>query len=619
MPAGRPDCNCPVWERLDRSMSVPGGMMARQRGQVQQGAATRAGASPRPATAAMTGGSVERSDGGATGDVLRAWPVGAIRAVEGDLLERTPPGGLMQRAAAGLAAVCLRELRSRGRVRGSRAVLLIGAGNNGGDALWAGARLAGRGVTVDAVQLGSTVHAEGLAALRAAGGRLVPIADGAHGEGGDGEDGDGEGADGEGGEGGDRNGEGDAAAIPAGEVEALLRRADLVVDGLVGIGGSPGLREPAAGLVATLDSLRAHGAGPLVVGVDLPSGVDPDTGETPAAHVRADVTVTFGAPKPCLLLPPADRAAGRLEVVDIGLMPGLQAAHEPAVERLTTAGAAARWPVPGAQDDKYRRGVVGVVAGSPAYTGAAVLAVGGALRAGAGMVRYVGPEHPAEQVRMHWPEAVVGSGRVQAWVLGSGVDPDADDGQADAVRAGLASGLPCVVDAGALALLADDPSLREALSERTVLTPHAGELARLLTAVRADRDGDGTEVERAEVEARPLAAAREVVAATGATVLVKGATTLVVPPNGAVRSVSRAPAWLATAGAGDVLAGVLGTLLAAGLDPADAAALAADIHGRAATLASHGDMEDGPGGPILATDVVGAVPAVVRALLAGRG
>src|SRR3954465_3481853 len=93
------------------------------------------------------------------GAVLRAWPVAAIRAVEDDLLARTPPGALMQRAAAGLAAVCLRELRRRGHVRGSRAVLLVGAGNNGGDALWAGARLAGRGVAVDAVQLGPTIHA----------------------------------------------------------------------------------------------------------------------------------------------------------------------------------------------------------------------------------------------------------------------------------------------------------------------------------------------------------------------------------------------------------------------------------------------------------------------------
>ncbi len=512
------------------------------------------------------------------GDRTRAWPVAAIRAVEDELLARTPPGALMQRAAAGLAAACLRELRRRrGRVTGGRAVLLVGAGNNGGDALWAGARLARRGVAVDAVQLGPTLHSEGLAGLRAAGGRLTG---------------------------------------PEG-AERLLGAADLVVDGLVGIGGSPGLREPAAGVVRALDALRARG-GPVVVAVDLPSGVDPDTGETPAAHVRADLTVTFGAAKPCLLLPPGDRAAGRLEVVDIGLLPGL-AGHEPAVERLTTAGAARLWPVPAPETDKYRRGVVGVVAGCPSYTGAAVLAVGGALRAGAGMVRYVGPEHPAEQVRLQWPEAVVGRGRVQAWVLGSGVDLDDDGGQAGALRAALAEGLPCVVDAGGLALLGADPSLRSALHAGTVLTPHAGELARLLTAVRGGTEGEGSEVGRGEVEARPLAAARELVAATGATVLVKGATTLVVPPRGPVRSVSRAPAWLATAGAGDVLAGILGTLLAAGLDPADAAALAADVHGRAAARASQGEESAGrdgaPGGPVVAGDVAHAVPGAVRALL----
>src|SRR5690348_12431885 len=113
------------------------------------------------------------SDAAGGAATTTAWPVAAIRAVEGDLLARTPPGALMQRAAAGLAAVCLRELRGLGRVRGSRAVLLVGAGNNGGDALWAGSRLAGRGVAVDAVQLGPAVHAEGLGALRAAGGHLV--------------------------------------------------------------------------------------------------------------------------------------------------------------------------------------------------------------------------------------------------------------------------------------------------------------------------------------------------------------------------------------------------------------------------------------------------------------
>jgi ADP-dependent NAD(P)H-hydrate dehydratase / NAD(P)H-hydrate epimerase len=497
----------------------------------------------------------------------RAWSVRDVRAAEEDLLARTPEGALMQRAAAGLAAVCARELRQRrGRLAGAHAVLLVGAGNNGGDALWAGARLARRGIRVTAVGLAADVHAEGSAALRAAGGRV---------------------------------------AEPS-EAGPLLRDADLVVDGIVGIGGSAGLREPAASLVAALPPRGTTGA-PIVVAVDLPSGVDPDTGATPAAHVTADVTVTFGARKPCLLLPPGDRAAGRVEVVDIGLLPGLRAAGPPAVERLGDSGAARLWPVPTPEDDKYRRGVVGIVAGSSAYTGAAVLCVGGALRAGTGMVRYVGPEHAADHVRQAWPEVVVGTGRVQAYVLGSGVDPDADDGQAGHIRDALRSGLPCVVDAGALALLGDEPDLRRSLGPHTVLTPHAGELARLLTTVR------GEEVSRSDVEATPPAHARELSAATGAAVLLKGSTTLVVPGDGGpLRSVRRAPSWLATAGAGDVLAGILGALLGAGLAPADAAALAADVHGRAARVAAGPD----PGGPILAGDVAAAVPAAVRALLA---
>jgi hypothetical protein len=129
-----------------------------------------------------------------------------------------------------------------------------------------------------------------------------------------------------------------------------------VVDGIVGLGGGAGLREPAPALVSGV----ADGA--VVVAVDLPSGVEPDTGETPAEHVRADVTVTFGTGKPCLLLPPAASAAGRVRVVDIGVGPHLP--PEPAVDRLSPADAGRLWPVPAAASDKYRRGVVGVVAGS---------------------------------------------------------------------------------------------------------------------------------------------------------------------------------------------------------------------------------------------------------------
>ena len=166
-----------------------------------------------------------------------------------------------------------------------------------------------------------------------------------------------------------------------------------------------------------------------------------------------------------------------------------------------------------------------------------------------------------------------------------------------------------MVDAGALALLGADAGLRGALDGHHVLTPHAGELATLLTAVRG-----GPDVQRAEVEGRPLAAARELSAATGATVLLKGSTTLVVPASGSdggpVRTARRAPAWLATAGAGDVLAGILGALLAAGL----ASRGRGDARGRRPRACRHPGRR---GGPLLAGDVAAAVPAVVAALLAG--
>jgi hydroxyethylthiazole kinase-like uncharacterized protein yjeF len=184
---------------------------------------------------------------------------------------------------------------------------------------------------------------------------------------------------------------------------------------------------------------------------------------------------------------------------------------------------------------------------------------------------------------------------VQAWVLGSGVDPDADDGQVGAVEHALASGEPCVVDAGALATFA---ALEPTGRDDVLLTPHAGELARLLGASRED------------VEARPYEHAARAAARTGATVLLKGATTLVVRPDGTARSQADGPPWLATAGAGDVLAGVAGALLAGGLGAADAGAVAALVHGRAAARAS-------AGGPIGAADVAAAVPAAVRDLLAG--
>jgi NAD(P)H-hydrate repair Nnr-like enzyme with NAD(P)H-hydrate dehydratase domain len=202
------------------------------------------------------------------------------------------------------------------------------------------------------------------------------------------------------------------------------------------------------------------------------------------------------------------------------------------------------------------------------------------------------------------PEVVPGSGRVQAWVVGPGLDPQDDSeagrAQVEAVLRALASDLPCLVDAGALQLV----DRREA---PTLLTPHAGELADLL-----GRLDDGDAPDRAEVQAEPVRHARHAAELTGTTVLLKGSSTLVVDADAgrAVRCQADAPGWMATAGAGDVLAGLAGTLLAAGLDPLDAGSLAALVHGVAAERAN-------PGGPVRALKVARAIPATVAYLLRG--
>jgi hydroxyethylthiazole kinase-like uncharacterized protein yjeF len=343
-----------------------------------------------------------------------------------------------------------------------------------------------------------------------------------------------------------------------------------------------------------------------VVAVDLPSGIGVDDGTLPDGPVLpAEVTVTFGGAKAGLLLPPAARLAGSVQVVDLGLpLDGLR----PAVARLGTADVAGLWPVPGTDAHKYRRGVLGVVAGTSTYPGAAVLAVQAAALSGVGMVRYVGPQAVGDAVLAARPETVVGAGRVQAWLLGPGVDPlDAEQAErvTEAIAAALHDGLPAVLDAGALTIAS------RTLAPWLVLTPHAGELAALLSRW-------GETVDRTAVEAEPLRWARRAHEISGATVLVKGAVTVVVGAQDAVWAQAEAPAWLATAGAGDVLAGVLGALLAGRAqdvlaDPSLAAALAAaaaSVHGRAADRAV-------PGGPVTALAVAQALPATIAAVLRG--
>ena len=459
-----------------------------------------------------------------------AHTVDQVRSAESALMASLPDGVLMQRAAAGLAVVCADLLSARG-VYGSRVLVVVGAGHNGGDALWAGAMLARRGVQVHALLVDETAYEPGLAALRASGGRVVTETSAAY---------------------------------------------DLVIDGVLGIGGRPGLADAAAAVFAGLDA--------PVVAVDVPSGVEVDTGHLDGAHVEAAVTVSFGTLKVAHLVEPAARACGLVELVDIGLADHL---GEAAIEVLQPSDVRRLLPRPTASSHKYTRGVLGVVAGSPQYTGAGVLVVSAAVATGlTGMVRYEGASDSL--IRAAHPEVVIGPGQVQAWVVGSGIGR----GLESQVSSVLAEKLPTVVDADGLRHL---PPRCEA---PTILTPHAGELANML------------DVPRAQVETEMLACAHEAAERWDAVVLLKAAHSVIAAPDRRVRVNVAGVPWLATAGAGDVLSGVIGSLLAAGLEPFDAASVGAWLHGSAAALASEG-------GPIVATDVVAALRETVRRTLVG--
>ncbi|WP_092801660.1 NAD(P)H-hydrate dehydratase [Rhodococcus globerulus] len=464
-----------------------------------------------------------------------------VREAEAPLLASLPDGVLMRRAAYGLARVVADELRLYTGSLASRSVtLLVGSGDNGGDALWAGAFLRKRGVAVRAVLLDSErAHRWGLEAFRRAGGR----------------------------------------------VESDLGSPDLVVDGIVGISGRGSLRPAAAALV---EQVRCP-----IVAVDLPSGVDANTGGVDGPAVTAAVTVTFGALKPVHVLAP--QRCGRVELIDIGLDLG-----EPDFRSLDPAEVGARWPVPGPSDDKYSQGVVGVIAGSAQYPGAGVLCTGAAVTATSGLVRYAG--HGAAEVLSRFPEVIASeafedAGRVQAWVVGPGMGTDAD--AAALLASVLATDVPVLVDADGLSLLAENLDLARRRTAPTLLTPHAGEFARLA----------GTEVGSDRVRA-----ARALASDLGVTVLLKGHTTVIADGGGQVLVNDAGGSWASTAGSGDVLSGVIGALLAAGLGPLDAAAVGARTHSLAANLAAAGGHADVAGAPISASPLLGSVRDAVRVL-----
>lgn len=267
-----------------------------------------------------------------------------------------------------------------------------------------------------------------------------------------------------------------------------------------------------------------------------------------------------------------------------------------------TGDAAAAWiAVPGAADDKYSRGVLGVITGSTLYPGAAVLGVEAALHTGVGMLRYLGPDRAADLVLQRRPEVVTSDGRVQAWLTGSGMDASSREHDVTEQLAGaLGQGLPTVLDAGSLDLVAS-------VSGPVVITPHFGELARILEADRAAiaRDAGSWAARAAEQ--------------LGVTVLLKGSSTRIADPHGTRLVVSSETGWTATAGSGDALGGILGALLATHAEQVDAdptalarlAATASVLHGRAAAAAS-------AGGPFTVLELAYALPRVIAGLLADR-
>lgn len=508
-----------------------------------------------------------------------AFQVSAIRSAEEALMSELDQGQLMQRAAHGLSIELadLLENRCTG-VAGGRIVALIGAGNNGGDALFACAELVERGASVVALTMANRWHESGATALLAAGGRI---------EGGCAEE----------------------SEVGSDEQNALIRGADLVLDGILGIGGKGALSEPAAGFVA-----QAAASAAIVVAVDLPSGVDSDTGAVadPQAAVWAELTVTFGELKPGLLVPPGSEHVGELNLVDVGLRPYFDPA-DPWVRLVEPDDAVAFLPLPGAQDDKYTRGVVGIVAGSADYPGAGVLCTGSARLGGVGLVRYAGGA--PGQVIAQWPEVVISregpaaAGRVQSWVVGPG--GGTDQAAYQRLVEALDAQVPVLVDADGLTLIARDENLRGILKKRysagltTILTPHAGEFARLgfdlAGGARADR----------------IRAVQAAAADLGAVVLLKGHSTVVAAPTGETFINTLTDSALATAGSGDVLSGLVGSLVAAqvarsghlgGAAIADVVAAAALIHGLAGQLAAETLR------PVSASDVLAAVSTAIADL-----
>ena len=452
---------------------------------------------------------------------IPVYSVDQIRAAEDAAFAVTAPGELMQRASFALAVGCAGLLQETyGRIYGTTAVVVVGPGNNGGDALYAGAYLAQRGVKVYAhCVVPGVCHEQALQAFISAGGVVG---------------------------------------------ECLGGDFDIAIDGIAGLGGGKPVQTQLAYWINTQ---------PLVVSVDIPSGVNADSGACAADQcVHADVTFTFGALKLGLVSTPGAEFAGDIELVDIGLdeflldSPSAWVLDEPAASELFGELSFDSY--------KYSRGVVAVAAGSRQYPGALRLCVLGAQHTGVGMVmvREVGDFDSG--ITSEFPQVVLGeSERVRAWGIGPGFT--GSDAERELVLRVLASGLPVVLDAGALTLVAGDADIRALIKSRnavTVVTPHVGEFRALFPEL-----GEPT-----------LESVRASAANSGAIVVAKGARTIMCAPSGECFIDIEGTPELGTAGSGDVLTGILAGVLASHLadDPLAVVAMGVWMHGRAGRIAT---------------------------------
>ncbi|NLT34904.1 MAG: NAD(P)H-hydrate dehydratase [Gaiellales bacterium] len=501
----------------------------------------------------------EDKPGALTAEQMRALDEAAIQGVG------IPGPVLMERAALGVSELVL------SRYQGRHTLIVCGRGNNGGDGLAAARQLHLVGHPVVCVVLAESAEqlsADARLNLNAA--RQVGV------------------------------------NLRMGSVpDYLLEEAEVVLDCLLGTGAAGEMREPLRGWARAINGLGARGV--PVVAVDVPSGVNASSGGVAEDAVAASCTVTFGALKTGLVVPPGSEAAGEVLVWDIGLPPALY----PAPDVNVVTGPEVVVPGRRPDDHKYRAGYVAVLAGSGSYPGAALLAARAAARCGAGYVRLLAPASVVDGLRRELMEVTaeateVGSHladaqsaerltadpRISSLVVGPGVGRAPETQQA--VRAVvMAAHAPVVLDADGLLAFAGRAVDLERAPSPLVLTPHVGELASLLT-LPVD-----------EVARCPLAAARGAAELTGQTVLLKGSSTIIAVRGGAW-VVAQGPPQLASAGTGDVLSGCIGALLAKGLGAREAASSGAWLHAEAARLA----VPAYPAG-LMAADLIDALPAVL--------